>query len=223
MSKYTFFKTKSSPDTYHILKREKWNVIERALNTIIVKKNMYNYWPSEITVSVNGKSYTYCEVRDIQNTGYNCGPASASVCSQALRKYNSEKYFQTEGHVYNGINIPELKKLIEENGFKTHYFYDDGLNSAVKELKKGGAALIAYLPNHYVSVIDVSPDGRKILVSNSYGSYNVGSKNVATNWVSLKYFKTKFAGVGLVVKLDYKLSSDVKHQIGNFYNSMGQG
>lgn len=32
LTKFTFFKTKSHPNTYHILKRAKWNVIERAVN-----------------------------------------------------------------------------------------------------------------------------------------------------------------------------------------------
>ena len=219
LSKYTFFKTKASPKAYHILKREKWNVIERALNTKLVKKNKYNYWPKTVTASLKGKSYTYPEVRDIQNTEYTCGPTSSSVCSQALKKYSSEKYFQTKGHVTNGINVEVLKKVLSKNNFKASYFYS--MNTAVKQLKKGGSALIAFLPNHYVSVIDVSKDSKKILVSNSYGSYNVGCKNVPTKWVSLKYFKSKFAGVGLIVKLNYKLSKNVKKQVGNYYKSMG--
>ena len=95
LSKYTFFKTKESPKVYHILKHEKWNVIERAINTKLVKMNKYkNNWPKSITVKLKGKSYTYSEVRDIQNTEYTCGPTSASVCSQVLKKFNSDKYFQ---------------------------------------------------------------------------------------------------------------------------------
>ena len=94
MLRSLIFKTKDSPKVKHIIKRENWNVIERALNTKLVKKNKYEYWPSSITVSLNGKSYTYAVVRDIQNTGYTCGPTAASVCSQALKKYYSEKFFQ---------------------------------------------------------------------------------------------------------------------------------
>ncbi len=220
LPKYTFFKTKASPNTYHILKREKWNVIERTLNKKLVKANKYSYWPGSITANLEGKSYTYPVVRDVQNTGYNCGPASSSVCSQALKNYYSERYFQVKGHCVDGMNIPDIKNLLENHGFKTHYFYDDSINRAMNELKTG-AAIIAYLPNHYVSVIDISPDGKKILVSNSYGSYDVGSKQVPTNWVSLKYFKSKFAGIGLVVKLNYNLGRDTQNQITNYYKSMG--
>lgn len=222
LTKYTFFKTKSSPKTYHVIKREKWNVIERALNIKLVKKNKYNYWPKTITVSLKGKSYTYSEVRDVQNKGYTCGPTSASVCSQALRNYYSEKFFQTKGHVVDGINIPVLKKIINQQQFSAKYFYSDSFNSALKQVQKGGAALIAFLPNHYVSIIDVSKDGKKVLVSNSYGKYNVGgASKVPTKWVSVKYFKSKFAGVGLVVKLKYKLSKKEKSNLKNFYKSMG--
>ena len=220
LSKYTFFLTKDCPTIKHIIKREKWNVIEQAINIKIVKKNQYNYWPSSITVSVKGKSLTYSEVRDTQNTGYTCGPTSASVCSQALRNYYSEKFFQKQANVVSGVNIPVLKSALDRNGFKTSYYYS--VDSAVKQLKKGGAALIAFLPNHYVSIIDVSPDGKKILVSNSYGKYDVGGDSrVPTDWVSLSYFKSKFAGVGLVVKLNYKISTTSKNQLNCFYNSMG--
>lgn len=220
LSKYTFFKTKDCPATKHIIKREKWNVIERALNTKLVKKNKYEYWPDSITVSVKGKSYTYSEVRDTQNTGYTCGPTSASVCSQALRNFHSEKFFQEEAHVTDGVNIPVLKSALERNGFKASYYYtvDDG----VRQLAKGGVALIAFLPNHYVSIIDVSPDSKKILVSNSYGDYDVGGDSrVPTDWVSVSYFKSKFEGVGLVVKLNYKIGDSKKAQLNYLYNSMG--
>lgn len=220
MSKYTFFKTKDAPKTCHIIKREKWNVIEQKLNKKLVKKNRYSYWPSSITVSLKGKSLTYSEVRDVQNTGYTCGPTSASMCSMALRKYYSEKYFQIEGHANGGINIPDLKRVIDNNGFKSSYYYD--VDTGVKQLSKGGVALIAFLPNHYVSILDVSPDGKKILVSNSYGAYDVGGDSrIPTGWVSVSYFKSKFAGVGLVVKLNYNLGAGKKAKLNNFYTSMG--
>ncbi len=220
LPKYVMFKSKDSPKVKHIIKRENWNVIERALNTKLVKKNKYEYWPSSITVSLNGKSYTYAVVRDIQNTGYTCGPTAASVCSQALKKYYSEKFFQEEADVVDGVNIPVLKSAIDRNGFKTSYFYY--MSEGVSALKKGGTALIAFLRNHYVAVLDVSPDGKKILVSNSYGDYDVGGDNrVPTDWVSLSYFNTKFQGIGLIVKLNYKLSTSKKTELNYLYSNLG--
>lgn len=220
LSKYTFFKSKAASTFYHIIKREKWNVIEQAINIKMVKKNSYKYWPGSITVNLKGKSLTYSEVRDIQNTEYTCGPTSASVCSQVLKNYFSEKYFQTKAHVTHGVNINVLKSVLQKNNFKATYFYT--MSSAIKHLANGGAALIAYLPNHYVSVIDVSKDGKKILVSNSYGAYNVGGDSkIPTNWVTLKKFNAKFRGVGLVVKLNYKLSKTTKTKVNNCYLNMG--
>lgn len=220
LSKYVLFKTKDSPDVYHILKRGNWNVIERALNVKLVKKNGYAYWPKSITVAIKGKSYIYSVVRDVQNTEFTCGPTSASLCSQALKKYCSEKFFQVKAHVTSGVNVEVLKRAIDTNGFRSSYY--SHVDAGVKQLKKGGCALIAFLPNHYVSVVDVSKDGKKILVSNSYGKYNVGGDSrVPTKWVSVKYFKSKFAGVGLVVKLKYKLSKNDKKTVKNYYNSMG--
>ena len=220
LPKYTFFKSKDAPNTYHVIKREKWNVIEQAIYIKMVKKNSLNYWPGSISANLKGKSLTYAEVRDVQNTGYTCGPTSASVCSQVLKNYYSEKYFQKKAHVTNGVNIPVLKKTLEKNKFKASYFYS--MSKGIKELRKGGAALIAYLPNHYVCVFDVSKDGKQILVSNSYGAYDVGGDSrIPTGWVTLKKFNAKFRGIGLVVKLNYKLSTSVKTQTKNYYSSMG--
>ncbi len=221
LSKYVFFKTKPASKVYHILKRNKWNVIEREILTKVVKKNKYSYWPKTVKVSLRGKSYTYSEVRDIQNTEYTCGPTSGSVCSQVLKNFHSEKYFQVKGHVTSGINVPVLKRILENEGFSAEYFYyGSSYDNAVKKLKKG-AALIVFLRNHYVSVIDVSKDGKKVLVSNSYGSYNVGCRNVPTDWVSLKYFKSKFAGVGLIVKNSFKMSKNDKKITKHYFKSMG--
>ena len=220
LSKYTFFKTKASPKIYHILKREKWNVIERTLNIKLVKKNKYNYWPSYVTATLKGKSYTYPVVRDVQNTEYTCGPTSASLCSQALKNYYSEKYFQTKAHVTSGVNLNVLKRAVDNSNFKSSYFYS--MSTAVKQLAKGGCAVIAYLPNHYVSVIDVSKDGKKILVSNSYGKYDVGGDTrIPTGWVSLTKFNKKFRGVGIIVKPNYKISNTLKTKMNCFYKSMG--
>lgn len=220
LSKYTFFKTKTTPKIYHVIKREKWNVIERALNIKLVKNNKYNYWPSTITASLKGKSYTYPVVRDVQNTEYTCGPTSASLCSQALKNYYSEKFFQIKAHVTHGVNLNVLKRAIDNSKFKSSYFYS--MSTAIKQLAKGGCAVIAYLPNHYVSVIDVSKDGKKVLVSNSYGKYDVGGDSkIPTGWVSLTKFNKKFRGVGLIVKPNYKISKTVKTKINCFYKSMG--
>lgn len=221
LTKYTFFKTKNHPNLNHIIKREKWNVIERAINTQLVKKNKYNYWPGKVTVSLKGKSYKYPEVRDPQNTGYTCGPASCSMCSQVLKNYVNEKYIsKLAGTTKLGTSCPNMIKALAKNNFKATYFYKSTFSNALNELKNGGCALVFHANNHYVSILDISKNGKKVLVSNSYGSYD----NIPTKWVKVSFMKNKFSpkwSESLIIKLDYKLSDSTKNSINSYYSSMG--
>lgn len=191
LTKFTFFKSKAEPNTYHVIKREKWNVIERAINVKIVKKNKYNYWPGQITVSLVGKSYTYAEVRDIQNTGYTCGPTSASMCSQVLKNYFCEKYLAKKAGTsfLYGSSTAGLKKALEKNHFKCSLYYKSSFDKALKQLKKGGCALIFHTWDHYISIVDISKDGKKVLIGNPSGDYDHGSYKIPTKWLTVKYMK----------------------------------
>ncbi|MBP3791581.1 MAG: hypothetical protein ILA26_06095 [Methanobrevibacter sp.] len=221
LTKYTFFKTKSHPNLNHIISREKWNVIERAINTKLVKKNKNGYWPGKITVSLKGKSYTYPEVRDVQGTGYTCGPTSASVCSQVLKNYFCERYLaKISGTDSTGTSCPNMVAALQKNNFKCSYFYKSTFTSALNELKKGGAALIFHANNHYVSILDISGDGKKVLVSNSYGTYD----NIPTKWVKVSYMKNRFSpkwDESLIVRLNYNLPDAVKDSVNSYYSSFG--
>ena len=226
LSKYTFFKSKSEPKLNHIIQREKWNVIERALNTKIVKKNKHNYWPKQITASLKGKSYTYPEVRDVQNTGYTCGPTSASMCSQALRNYYCEKYLAKKAGstASSGSSTSGLKRALEKCHFKCSIYYKSSFNKALKQLKNGGAALVFHTWNHYVCILDISKDGKKVLVGNPSGDYDYGSHSIPTNWLTVKKMKKRFNNYdtsGLVVKLKYSLSTAKKKSMNYFYSNMG--
>lgn len=226
LSKYTFFKSKGEPNLNHIVKREKWNVIERAINTRIVQVNKKNYWPSQITVSLKGKSYTYPEVRDVQNTGYTCGPTSSSMCSQVLRNYICESQLskQSGSSAYSGSSTSGLKKGLEKNNFKCTIYYKSTFNKALNELKKGGCALIFHTWNHFVAILDISKDGKKVLLGNPSGDYDHGSHLIPTKWLTVSYMENRFNNYdtsGLIVKLKYSLSKATKTKINNFYSSMG--
>jgi len=226
LSKYTFFKSKAQPKFYHVIKREKWNVIERAINTKIVKKNKNGYWPYQVTANLKGKSYTYPEVRDVQNTGYTCGPTSCSMCSQVLRNYYCEKYLgqKAGSNSYSGSSTSGLKKALEKCNFKCSYFYKSSFNKALKQLKKGGCALVFHTWNHYVSILDISKDGKMVLVGNPSGDYDYGSHDIPTNWLSVSHMKGRFNDYdtsGLIVKLKYSLGKYAKNKINNFYYNMG--
>lgn len=221
LSKYTFFKTKNHPNTNHIIKRVKWNVIERAINSKLVHKNKHNYWPGVIKVSLKGKSYTYPEVRDVQSTSYTCGPTSASVCTQVLRNYYCEKYLAKKmgTNSKDGTKCHWIISGLEKTGFNCSYFYKDSFDDALNQLKNGGCALIFHAPRHYVAILDISKDGKKVLVSNSYGSYD----NIPSKWIKVSYMKNKFSKweESVIVRLNYNLDNSTKDSVNCFYNSMG--
>ena len=228
LSKYVFFKTKSEPGLNHVIVREKWNVIERAINTKIVLKNKNNYWPKQVTVSLKGKSYTYSQVRDVQDTGYTCGPTSASMCTQFLKGYVNEKQLAklANSNSYDGTTIGGIKKALESYNFKCSYYYKSSFTSAINELKKGGCALIFHTWSHYVAILDISADGKKVLVGNPSGDYDTGSHSIPTNWLTVNYMKSMFNNYdtsSLIVKLKYSLSYSKKTQLKNLYSSMGDG
>ena len=228
LSNYVYFKTKSESKLQHILVREKWNVIERAINTKMVNANKYNYWPASITVSLSGKSYTYSQVRDVQNTGYTCGPTSSSMCTQFLKSYISEKQLAklSKTSVRDGSSTRLLKAGLEKSNFKCSYYYKSTYTTAINQLKKGGCALIFHTWNHYVAILDISKDGKYVLVGNPSGDYDHGSHSIPTNWLSVSYMKKMFNNYdtsGLIVKLKYNLKSSTKTQLKNTYSSFGAG
>lgn len=222
LTKYTFFKTKNHPKLNHIIKREKWNVIEREIYKKLIKKNKHGYWPGKITVSLKNKAYVYPEVRDPQNTGYTCGPTSASVCSQVLKNYLCEKYLAKHSGTTkrDGTSCYGMIMSLSKKNFVCEYFHKSTFNHALKELKKGGAALIFHADNHYVAIIDISDNGKHVLVSNSYGTYD----GIPTKWVKVSFMKSKFSPLwddSLIVRLKYKLSNQYTNSINSYYTSFG--
>lgn len=93
----------------------------------------------------------------------------------------------------------------------------------LKNLKKEGAALIFHIRGHYLAIVDISKDGKNVLISNSRGEYNGGADKMPTKWLTVKYVKSRFANdtPGLIVRLNYSLTANVKRNVGNFYSSMG--
>lgn len=226
LSKFTFFKSKDEPGYNHIIKREKWNVIERAVNSKLVLKNNHKWWPKQISVNLKGKSYTYPFVRDVQNTSYTCGPTSASMCSQVLKNYVCEKKLSKQAGTSSsaGSKIKGIKKALENNHFKCLSYNKASFEKALNHLKKGNCALVFHTWNHFISILDISKDGKKVLVGNPSGDYNHGSHKIPTNWLKVKYMKHKFNNydtVGLIVKLKYTLKKSTKNKIRNYYSNMG--
>ena len=177
---------------------------------------------SKVTASLKGKAYTYSEVRDVQNTEYNCGPTSCSVCSQVLRNYVCESQLaQLAGSQPEiGTSTSQMVSALEKYNFKCTYFYRSSYESALDELKKGGCAVVFHTKDHYVTLLDISKDGTQVLVSNSYGSYY----DIPTGWLSTRYMQTRYYknyDDGLIVRLDYSLNQSTKNIINYYYSNMG--
>ena len=226
LTKYVFTKTKSEPNYNHLFSRTKWNVFERELNTKLVLKNSRSYWPYELTASLRGKAYTYSEVRDVQDTGYTCGPTSSSMCTQVLRSYMNEHYLAQKSGTsyYDGSSTAGLKRGLESSNFKCTFYYESSFKTALNELKKGGCALIFHTWNHYVAILDISKDGSKVLVGNPSGDYDYGSHGIPTNWLSVSHMYDSFNDYdtsGLIVKLKYSMSRTTKAQMTKLYQNMG--
>ena len=127
---------------------------------------------------------------------------------------------------YSGSTTKGLKKALEKYNFKCSIYYKSSFTKAINELKKGGRALVFHTWNHYVAILDISADGKKVLVGNPSGDYDTGSHSIPTNWLTVSYMKKMFNNYdtsGLIVKLKYSLSTSKKTQLRNLYSSMGTG
>ena len=225
LSKYVAFKTSDEPYLYHVLKREKWNVIEKTLNKYFVEKNTMTI-PETLTVSLKGKSYTYSEARDIQDTSYTCGPTATSVCTQTLKNYVNEDTLAVDfkTYKYRGTYASNIPPAMKKYNISAVYFYKNSFDTQLSKLAQGGCTLVFYGVNHYVSILDISPDKTKVLVSNSYGNYSMGGGKIPNGWVSVSLMKNRFSSDsfgGLVVTLDYTLSSATKTKVNYLYNNFG--
>ena len=225
LSKYVAFKTNDEPYLYHVLKREKWNVIEKTLNKYFVEKNTMTI-PETLTVSLKGKSYTYSEARDIQDTSYTCGPTATSVCTQTLKNYVNEDTLAVDfkTYKYRGTYASNIPPAMKKYNISAVYFYKNSFDTQLSKVAQGGCTLVFYGVNHYVSILDISPDKTKVLVSNSYGNYSLGGGKIPNGWVSVSLMKNRFSSDsfgGLVVTLDYTLSSATKTKVNYLYNNFG--
>lgn len=225
MSKYVAFKTLNESNIYHVLKREKWNVIEKAVNKERVKSSK-GVIPNNITVNLKGKAYTYGEARAIQSTEYTCGPTATSVCTQSLRNYVNEYTLAVEFNTYKytGTYAKYIPDAMKKHNMTAEYIYKNTFDSALDKLSNGGCSIVFYGVNHYVSIIDINKDKTKVLVSNSYGNYSLGGGKIPNGWVSVSLMKQRFAKdsfAGLMIKLNYSLSSATKNRVNNLYNNFG--
>ena len=158
---------------------------------------------------------------------------STDVCQEFYklgRKYPASLNAEVEKYLaklagskpIGGTSCSDMISVLKKNTFICEYFYKSTFSYALKELKNGGCALIFHANNHYVSILDISSNGKKVLVSNSYGTFD----NIPTKWVKVSFMKKKFSpkwDESLIVRLNYKLSDSTKDSISSYYHSFGTG
>jgi hypothetical protein len=84
--------------------------------------------------------------------------------------------------------------------------------------------LVFHTWSHFLSIVDISKDGKKVLIVNPSGDYEHGSHLIPNKWLTVKYMKGRFNDYdtsGLIVKLKYSLDKKTKKNVNNFYSSMG--
>ena len=173
-SKYTAFLSVETPNTYQVIERERWNVIEESIYYYLVKGDGYNYtldspnWPEKIIVDFPNRKTTldgstinwkaekcdYWFVADDQDLGYTCGPTACSVCTQVLHKYYSERYMQSLiGAVSgNGSGPTQHQTALQKLGFNAKIYSD--IDTAINWLKQNKPC-VYHTPNHYICLADV--------------------------------------------------------------------
>ena len=237
MSKYTLF-TCGQKDTngnliYYVIRREKWNTIEKAINYVLVygagsddyKYKEYmeqitinlggkNNWAGT-TINLKGKEYNYWFVVDQQGdtstVGGSCGPTSASMITQYFHNFSSE--WQISKKVGNARGISEYNNYLTSLNLNSSERL--GSKGIVRELKKGKPIFI-HTPNHYSMLADISDDGSKILVFNPSRNYSISA-----GWQKTSYVQGRLSAGGHAYSPNLSISESEKTQLLNLLENLG--
>ena len=237
MSKYVIFSC-GQKDTnenliYYVIRREKWNTIEKAINYVLVygagsddyKYKEYmeqitinlggkNNWAGT-TINLKGKEYNYWFVVDQQGDtsteGGSCGPTSASMITQYFHNFSSE--WQISKKVGNARGISEYNNYLTSLNLNSSERL--GSKGIVRELKKGKPIFI-HTPNHYSMLADISDDGSKILVFNPSRNYSISA-----GWQKTSYVQGRLSAGGHAYAPNLSISESEKTQLLNLLENLG--
>lgn len=242
MSKYTLF-TCGQKDTngnliYYVIRREKWNTIEKAINYVMVyaKRDGFNYpeFPENFTINLGGKNnfagdiinlkgkeYNYWFSSNRQDYSYTCGPTSTSLILSYLHNYVSELKIKTKYGATQGA--PDYLNA-------TRDFNATGgvgnANTLVEKLKEGYVVMghNGRASGHYFMAFDISDDYTKINMTNPIindaTSTDYGPKS---GWGTVSYFKSQSnaSGGGAWFKPNWSISESEKIEIDNLLANLG--
>lgn len=232
-SRYTMFE--SDIDTFTVLKREQWNIIEEAIMYYLVANSSRTYPESVVVdypnkkVICDGTSVSFKNnsneclihwVADDQLWNYTCGPTSCSVCSQVLHNYYSEKEMKELGKVYSPAAPATLASILNKKEFTASVITGSYKSTAISELKEG-RPFIWHIQGHYLCLTTRNSGNGNVLVSNSATSdtYTLNGK-LSTGWHSENNVSSAYGGM-VRVSLAWTLSVSELEMLENFLSSMG--
>lgn len=242
MSKYTLF-TCGQKDTngnliYYVIRREKWNTIEKAINYVMVyaKRDGLNYpeFPENFTINLGGKNnfagdiinlkgkeYNYWFSSNRQDYSYTCGPTSTSLILSYLHNYVSELKIKTKYGATQGASdyLNATRDFNATGGV-------GNANTLVEKLKEGYVVMghNGRASGHYFMAFDISDDYTKINMTNPI--INDATSTVygpKSGWGTVSYFKSQSnaSGGGAWFKPNWSISESEKIEIDNLLANLG--
>ena len=233
---------------WNVVERTVWNAVEESIYYYMVGHNGCP-WPDNIKIDFDehktyidttyvvdqtnqsgwrawkGATCLYHFVSDRQNWSDSCGDTSASVCTQIMHNYFSERKFSTEfGRHVGPDTIVNMFKKYNMMGETT-----SASRSAAITWLQSGKPFVWHSDNHYFTMCDVNEAGTRILVSNSaYGSSGVhgsssGNWGLSTGWngaTSTSYHSGAY-GAHVKASLNWSITDAEKNSLNNFFSSMG--
>ena len=233
---------------WNVVERTVWNAVEESIYYYMVGHNGCP-WPDNIKIDFDehktyidttyvvdqtnqsgwrawkGATCLYHFVSDRQNWSDSCGDTSASVCTQIMHNYYSERKFSTEfGRHVGPDTIVNMFKKYNMMGETT-----SASRSAAITWLQSGKPFVWHSDNHYFTMCDVNEAGTRILVSNSaYGSSGVhgsssGNWGLSTGWngaTSTSYHSGAY-GAHVKASLNWSITDAEKNSLNNFFSSMG--
>lgn len=232
-SRYTCFESKDT-DTYNVCKRETWNMLEESIHYYLVENNSRSF-PAEVTfdfsnrqtrigshtVSWKGSGYECLLhfVADAQDWQYTCGPTSASVCTQVLHNYYSEKQLKNEGNIISPSGPEKIKTAVDKHEFSSQIITTNK-TVALEELA-AGRPTIWHFSGHYICLACMNPTNGAVLVCNSASSSTYTQQgSSSTAWHVQSAIKGAY-GKTLKISLNWSMSLAEETSIRNFLDSMG--
>ena len=247
LSKYIAFESTDS-STYNVVEREVWNFVTESVHQWHVRHNGAN-WPSSYVIDpanrktkvgsewvswkgtaqgiTNGKCTLYV-VGDAQNTGYTCGPTSASVCSQYLMNYYSESTMAKKaGTTSSGTGPEGIARTVNLKNMKGYVFSNEKTAQSRAEAiawMNAGKPVVWHISGHYMAFVLINEHNGKILVLNSSSGVQndrwIDGGRLSTGWQPQSNVTNSYGG-HVKIELNWTISATEVQQINNLFKSMG--